>query len=129
MPLELISPVDQFMLKRTVDSRPIIISHLRSVLNSFAMKPGNSKFYIGITRDLQQRLAEHRQKKPDFKLMVPIYEEPAIVVDSAFDVLEHEAIQALRSGIVHPDTKKTLLACANGPGAARPKTLLYVLIG
>jgi hypothetical protein len=129
MPLQLISPPDRFMLKRSVDARPVILGHLHSVLKSFAMKPEYSKFYIGITRDLDARLADHQGKKPDFKLMVPIYEEPANIVDSAFDVLEHEAIKTFRDGIIHPDTRKTLLRCTNGPGGARPKTLLYILVG
>ena len=129
MPLQLISPRNKFMLEHSVDDRKAILGHLRSVLNSFANKPEFTQFYIGITRSLETRLADHRNKKPEMKLMVPIYEEPAIVVDSAFDVLENEAIATFRNGIVHPDSKKVLLRCSNGPGGAPPKTLLYILVG
>lgn len=129
MPLQLISPPDRFMLKRSVDARSIILGHLHSVLKSFAAKPEYSQFYIGITRDLDARLSDHRGKRPDFKLMVPIYEEPANIVDSAFDVLEHEAIKTFRNGITHPETQQMLLRCANKPDGARPKTMLYILVG
>jgi len=61
--------------------------------------------------------------------MVPIYDEPSTFMADSFDFLERDAIETFRKGIIHPETGKQLLECANGPGAATPKTTLYVLIG
>ena len=129
MPPQLIQPRDKYLLDRGTDSHDAIIGHLRLVLKAFANKPEYTKFYIGITNDLDVRLLDHQRRKPDFKLMVPIYEEQAILFESSFDRLEREAISALRTGIVHPETRELLLRCENGPGGAPPKTTLYILVG
>ncbi len=129
MALQLVSPEDKYMLKTGVINHEAVIGHLKQVLHSFAMKPEYSKFYIGITSDLNTRLASHRANKPDFKLMCPIYLEAHNLVGNAFDRLERKAIEAFRSGITHPDTRETLLECRNGPGGALPKNWLYILVG
>jgi hypothetical protein len=129
MALQLIQPRDKFMLGTHVVDRNAVLGHLRSVLSSFASKPEYSRFYIGITNDVETRLSDHRIHKPDFKLMVPVYEEEAILVENAFDVLEREAIRTFSGGIKHPVTNAMLLRCENGPGGARPKRILYVLVG
>jgi hypothetical protein len=129
MPLQLIQPRDKHLFSRSAVDRRAVIEHLRLVLISFAVKGNYRKFYVGITRDVETRLRDHQSKKPDFKLMVPIYEEPSTFMADSFDFLERDAIMAFRAGIRHPDTKRLLLECANGPGAATPKTTLYILLG
>ena len=129
MPLQLIQPRDRYILHRGVVDRAAVVAHLRLVLVSFANKGGYTKFYIGITNDVDTRLRDHQRRKPEFQLMVPIYEEDANLVENSFDRLERDTIAAFRAGIVHPDTRQLLLRCANGPDAAPPKTTLYVLIG
>ncbi len=130
MALRLIEPANnRFMLTRGVIDRRAVIGHLRTVLNSFANKEGYSKFYIGITGNLEDRLAGHRRSRPDFKLMIPIYEEPAQYFESSFDSLEGVAISTFKAGIQHPVSKQTLLRCDNDSGAAAPKSYLYILVG
>lgn len=129
MPPQLIQPREKYLLPRHVVDRAAVLGHLELVLKAFAAKPEYSKFYIGITNDVKTRLEDHQRRKGDFKLMVPIYEEQAILVENAFDRLEHEAIAAFRKGIMHPQTRRILLRCDNGPGGATPKTTLYVLVG
>jgi hypothetical protein len=130
MALRLIEPAaNRFMLTRSVVDRKAVIGHLRTVLNSFANKDGYTKFYIGITGNLQDRLAGHQRSRPDFQLMIPIYEEPAHYMQDSFDSLEGLAISAFRAGIQHPVTKQMLLRCDNGAEAAAPKSTLYILVG
>jgi len=128
MPLQLIQD-QQYKMKRSAVDRRAVIEHLRLVLGAFAMKGKYKQFYIGITRDIEARLRDHQTKKPQFALMVPIYDEPSTFMADSFDFLERDAIETFRKGIIHPETGKQLLECANGPGAATPKTTLYVLIG
>ena len=109
--------------------RRAVLEHLRLILISFAVKGVYKKFYIGITKDVEARLADHQRAKPEFKLMVPIYEEPSVFMVDSFDFLERDAIETFRAGIQHPDTHQVLLQCANGPGGATPKTTLYILLG
>jgi hypothetical protein len=130
MALEFVQPRDKFMLKRGVIGREPVIGHLRTVLNSFANKPEYTCFYIGITNNLDTRLQDHQRRKPQFRLMCPIYEEPAAHVDSdSFDLLEREALRTFQSGVVHPQTRQVLLRCDNIPGGAPPKRYLYILVG
>jgi hypothetical protein len=129
MPPQLVQPRDKHMLSRSAVDRRAVIEHLRLTLISFAMKGEYRKFYIGITRDVESRLYDHQRRKPDFKLMVPIYQEESIIMADSFDFLERDAIEAFHAGIRHPDTRQMLLECANGPGAATPKTTLYILLG
>ncbi len=130
MGLKLIEPADnRFKFNRSVVDRKAVLGHLQTVLNSFAAKPELSMFYIGITGSLEDRLAGHQRYKPEFKLMIPIYEEPAHYLEDSFDALERSAINRFRAGIRHPDSKEMLLRCANGAEGAAPKTYLYILVG
>lgn len=118
-----------YQLKTGVIDHRSVIAHLKDVLNSFASKPNFSKFYIGITSDLEVRRAEHERKKPGFRQMCLIYEEDAPVVASSFHNLEKEAISAYRQGIRHPDSKQVLLSCENGPAGSSAKNFFYILVG
>lgn len=130
MALRLIEPAsNRFLLTRSVVDRKAVIGHLRTVLNSFAMKDGYTKFYIGITGNLEDRLAGHQRSRPGFKLMIPIYAEPAHYLEDSFDSLERSAIAAFGGGIRHPDTQAMLLRCDNGAEGAAPKSYLYILVG
>jgi hypothetical protein len=126
--LQMIDPQEKFLVRGTID-RTAIISHVRSVLVNFAAKGKHSKFYVGITGSLDTRLRQHRIEKPDFRLMVPVFEEPAQYHADALDHVERDMIAALRGGIVHPDTNRTVLTCANGPGGSVAKRCLYLLLG
>ena len=130
MSLTLIDPVNnRFKLDRSAVDRRLVLGHLRSVLHSFANKPEYSRFYIGITGDLEERLAQHQRTRPEFKLMIPIYEEPGHYLNDSFDRLEREVIAAFRGGIRHPDSGQMLLHCDNGAAGAAPKCYLYILVG
>ena len=131
MALTLIDPLqNRWLYNRSAVNRKQVIEHLRLVLTGFANRGEYSKFYIGMTGDLEIRLDGHRKKRPEFKLMIPIYSEPVeyMEVDS-FDHLEKLAIDTFKAGIVHPDTRKVLMRCDNGPGGASPKHHLYILVG
>lgn len=106
-----------------------IISHLRDVLNTYVNKPNFSRFYIGITSDIETRRLDHERKKPNFRLMCPIYEESNPKSDMAFHSLERDAINALRSGMKNPTDASKSMSCENGPGGSLPKSWLYVLVG
>jgi hypothetical protein len=130
MALKLIEPSqNRWLLQVSAVDRKIVIGHLRSVLNNFAAKPEYTKFYIGITGDVEERLYGHQRKRPEFKLMIPIYEEPSHYMDDSFDRLERDAIAAFRGGIRHPETHAMALKCDNGAEGAAPKTTLYILVG
>ncbi|KVN38549.1 hypothetical protein WJ63_00700 [Burkholderia pyrrocinia] len=134
MVLQFITLEEKFKLNRDVvhlgtegSVHPgVVMEHLHQVLTYFAVK-GYGKFYIGMTNDLDDRLREHQRKKPEFKLMCPIYTERSNIVENAFDRLEQEAIQRFRGGIRNPDTGR-VMTCENGPGGASPKTWLYILV-
>lgn len=136
MVLRLITHQEKLMLDRDVVHRgamgvmhhSAVIGHLRQVLTYFAVK-GFSKFYIGITNDLNARLSQHQLNKPEFKLMCPIYGEEANLVENAFDRLEQEAIKQFIGGVAHPETGRLVLRCCNGQRGALPKTWLYILVG
>lgn len=106
-----------------------IISHLRSVLNTYVNNPTYSIFYIGITNDLETRRISHQTKKPEFKIMYPIYEDSNPKADMAFDRLERDAINELRQGLINPSDPSKKMRCANGPTGSLPKNWLYLLIG
>ncbi len=106
-----------------------VISHLRGILNTYVNNPAYSRFYIGITSNLEARRASHERKKPQFKMMCPIYEESNPKSDMAFHRLERDAINQLRSGMVNPSNPSNKMRCENGPGGSLPKNWLYVLIG
>ena len=131
MTLELVSPRDKFKLKQGFVSNEVVLGHLDLVLKSFAAKAEYSRFYIGITNDLDRRLADHRgdSTKKDFRLMCPIVEEESPqALGSAFDGLELAAIARFNPGVMNTETKK-LLKCMNGKQGVTPKCVLYVLVG
>jgi hypothetical protein len=128
MVLQFISPQNKYLLRAGVIHHGAVIGHLREVLNSFAAKPEYSKFYIGITNDLNRRLSQHQRTKPSFKWMCPIYEEEPNLVGNAFDRLEREAITQFSGGVKNRQTGR-VLKCDNGPAGALPKTYLYILVG
>jgi hypothetical protein len=131
MALVMIDPTagSRFLWNRSAIDRNAVIGHLRGVLNTFAAKPQYSKFYIGITGDLEERLEGHRRKRPDFKLMIPVYSEPGHYFDDSFDTLERDAIAALDGGILHPQTGQVALACDNRASGISPRNWLYILVG
>ena len=129
MSLQLIQPTGQYMLSHSAVDRRAVIDQIRSVLKVYAMKPGFSRFYIGITSDVQRRLKEHRVSRPEFRIMIPIYEEEGMLLSDSFDQLERDAINTFRGGIKHPDTGRVMLTCDNGPGGLVPKSVLYLLVG
>ena len=126
MPLNL---TYEYELRAGVLEHSSVIAHMKSVLNIFAAKPQYSKFYIGITSDLEQRKMKHQREKPDYSLMCAIYKDEKIIVSNSFHNLEKEAINEMKNGIHHPDTNQLLLRCGNGPGGSLAKNWLYVLIG
>jgi len=131
MALTLIDPSqNRWLYKRSAVDRKQLMEHLRLVLTGFANRGEYTKFYIGMTGNLDDRLAGHRRKRPEFKLMIPIYTEPVTYLEvESFDHLERMAIDTFKAGIVHPDTKKVLMKCDNGPDGAAPKNYLYILVG
>jgi hypothetical protein len=129
--LELVSPRDKFKLKQGFVSNEVVLGHLEWVLKSFAAKPEYSRFYIGITNELERRLADHRgdATKKDFRLMCPIVEEESPqALGGAFDGLELAAIARFNPGVMNIETNK-LLKCMNGKQGVTPKCVLYILVG
>lgn len=126
---QLIQPTGKYLLAHSAVDRRAVIDQVRSVLAVYAMKPEFSRFYIGITSDVDSRLRDHQLRKPEYKLMIPIYEEEHMLLSDSFDQLERDAIATFREGVRHPDTGQMLLSCGNGPGGARPKSVLYVMVG
>ena len=129
--LEFVNPRDKFKIKQGFVSNEVVLGHLELVLKSFAAKPEYSRFYIGITNDLDRRLADHRAdtRKKDFRVMCPIVEEESPqALGSAFDGLELAAIKRFDPGIMNTETKK-LLKCMNGKQGVTPKCFLYILVG
>src|SRR4051812_36148090 len=55
MPLQLIEPRDKYMMPRHTITHEAVLGHLESVLKAFAAKQEYSKFYVGITGDLENR--------------------------------------------------------------------------
>jgi len=129
--LQLVTPRDKFLLRQGFISTEAVLGHLELVLKSFAAKPEYSRFYIGITRDLDRRLAQHRNNVDmrHYRLMCPVVEEESPQsLESAFDGLEREAIARFSPGVVNTATKKVLM-CGNSQAGSPPKSILYVLVG
>jgi hypothetical protein len=119
---------EEYKLPVGVIDHRAVIAHLRSVLNRFASKPEYSEFYIGIANNLEERLRQHKIKKPDYRLMCVIYEEQPNIVANSLHNLEREAIDTFRQGIIHPDTHQCLLRCGNEPRGSEAKIALYILV-
>ncbi|MFJ1209791.1 GIY-YIG nuclease family protein [Burkholderia pyrrocinia] len=137
MVLELLPEGEKLALNRDVVHRgasnkgvtqhATVIFHLQQVLSHFARQKKYDKFYIGVTNDVDTRLASHRRNKPEYRWMVPIYEEDSVNVSNAFDLMEQEAIDYFRSGFYDHNSGEHL-DCGNGPRGASPKMCLYILI-
>ena len=106
-----------------------VFDHLRFVLRHFAASGDCSKFYIGITNDLERRRKEHEgnPNRAEFTLMCAIHSEEGSHLDDSFLNLEKQAIDTFRQGVVVPKTNQRLV-CANGPGGSSAKNWLYVLV-
>jgi hypothetical protein len=127
--LEIIKPRDKFLLKQGFFSTEAVLGHLELVLKSFASKPEYSRFYIGVTMNLEQRMVQHRAKGDLYRLMCPIVEEESPkALQSAFDGLEQAAIERFNPGVVNTATKKVLM-CGNVKPGIAPKSILYILVG
>ena len=81
MPIQLIDPRDKYLLRHTAQPEAVM-GQIRDVLNVYLMKPGYTKFYVGITRDVGRRLQQHQQKKPEYQLMIPIYDETGVLLEN-----------------------------------------------
>lgn len=82
MPLQLIDPRDKYVMKHTTLPEAVI-GHIRDVLKVYLMKPEFTKFYVGITQDVNRRLQEHQRKKLEYKLMIPVYDETGSIPRTA----------------------------------------------
>ncbi|CAB3764639.1 hypothetical protein B7G54_07260 [Burkholderia puraquae] len=105
----------------------VVIFHLQQVLGHFAREKKYDRFYIGVTSNKEARLKDHQVNKPDYTWMVPIYEEDAVNVSNAFDLMEQEAINYFRTGFIDSNSGQKL-TCGNGPSGASPKMCLYILV-
>ncbi|MDR0787375.1 MAG: GIY-YIG nuclease family protein [Gemmatimonadota bacterium] len=107
-----------------------VLGHLDMVLKALASKGRYTKFYIGITNNLAVRASQHERKSPDYKEMYPIYEEQEMIVaQDSFHNLERDAINRFRAGVIHPETRRVMLRCANSQEGSVAKNWLYVLVG
>lgn len=133
MALQLIDPRDKYVMKHT--ALPVaVIGHIRDVLKAFLMKPEYTKFYVGITQDVSRRLQEHQRTKPEYKLMIPVYDETGVPRLDSFDQLEQLAIRtfgpAHGTAFTHPLAPPgRKLVFDNRRENAPPQNTLYLLLG
>lgn len=73
MALQLIDPRDRYVMRHTALPEEVV-GHIRDVLKAYLRKPGYTKFYVGITQDVDRRLQRHQRTKPEYKLMIPVDE-------------------------------------------------------
>jgi hypothetical protein len=117
-----------FALKDSALSHERVLDHLNDILKKFLVQTDATKYYIGMTNDIETRRAQHEKKKPEFTLMCVIHgEDPAMASDLKLDDLEALAINRFRSGITNPTTGRRL-TCANTVSGMAPKLWLYVLL-
>ncbi len=133
MPLQLISPRDKYMMAHTAHPEAIM-GHIRDVLNVFLMKPDFTKFYVGITQNENRRLEQHRRKKMEYQLMIPIYDETGVHPPDSFDQLEQLAIRTFgpAQGTVFSNPKAPAgrkLIFDNRRENSPPQNTLYLLLG
>ena len=133
MAIEIINPRDKYMMKHTV-LPDAVMGHIRDVLKVFLMKPDFSKFYVGITQDLERRLKEHQKHKPEYRLMIPVYDEIGVHPPETFDRLEQLAIKtfgpAQGTVFTHPNAPAgRKLTFDNRRENAVPQNTLYLLLG
>ena len=133
MPLQLIEPPDKYLLPHTT-FHDAILDHIRLVLTKYLGDPTYSKFYIGITQDVSRRLQEHQRHKPEYRLMIPIYDEAGVHRADGFDQLEQLAIQRFGpkhgTEFTHPNAPPgRKLIFDNRRENSPPHTTLYLLLG
>lgn len=133
MPLQLIEPRERYMMHSMVIPEAVM-SHLRTVLMKYLADPAYSKFYVGITQDVDRRLDEHRRTKPEYKLMIPICQDKAVRHAERFDQLEQLAIQTFGPGngtaFTHPNAPPgRKLLFDNRRENSQPQNILYLLVG
>ncbi|HEY0779418.1 MAG TPA: hypothetical protein VGD56_15735 [Gemmatirosa sp.] len=133
MSLQLIQPREKYLLPHTT-FRDAILERVRLVLRKYLGEPGYSKFYVGITHDVNRRLQEHQRTKPEYRWMIPIYEEVGVPHPDGFDQLEQLAIRTFGpkhgTAFTHPNAPpgRTLIF-DNRRENSPPQTTFYVLIG
>ena len=119
---------DAFMLKNSALGHDQVLEHLRLILQRFLVQTDASRFYIGMTADVERRRQEHEEKKPEFTLMCVIHEEPPHMTTGInLDDLESEAIARFRSGLTNPSNGRSLRCTNDQRGSAR-KQWLYILV-
>lgn len=116
-----------YRLQRDVVDHAAVIGHLHLVLNKFLRTGDCSRFYIGITGDLENRRRQHERERPEFTLMCSIYSEPGSIIADDFHALEARALSTFQRGVFNPATGKRLL-CTNVAAGSRPKRWLYLLV-
>lgn len=117
-----------FALKDSALGHNQILDHLRDILTKFLVQTDATRYYIGMTSDIEARRRQHETSKPDFTLMCVIHgEDPHMAADLKIDDLEAQAISRFRSGIHNPATGRRL-RCANSVSGTAPKQWLYVLL-
>jgi len=117
-----------FALKDSALGHDRVLDHLRDILKKFLVQTDATKYYIGMTSDLEARRRQHEGSKPDFTLMCVIHgEDPQMSADLRLDDLEAMAIAKFRSGILNPTTGR-MLRCVNSVSGSAPKQWLYVLL-
>ena len=133
MALQLIDPRDKHVMKHTVLPEAVM-GHIRDVLKAYLMKPEYTKFYVGITQDVNRRLQQHQRTKPEYKLMIPVYDETGVHPPDSFDQLEQLAIRTF--GPTHgtefthplaPPGRKLIFD--NRRENSPPQNTLYLLVG
>ena len=132
MALQLISPLNKYVLRHAPPDA--VMGHIRDVLKVYLMKPEFSKFYVGITRDVNRRLQEHQRTKPEYKLMIPVYDEMGVHPPDTFDRLEQLAIKTFGpehgTEFTHPLAPPgRKLVFDNRRENAPPQDTLYLLLG
>ena len=133
MPLQLIDPRDKYVMIHTTWP-DAVMSHIRDVLKVYLMKPEFTKFYIGITQDVNRRLQQHQRAKLEYKLMIPVYDETGVHPMDSFDQLEQLAIMtfgpAYGTEFSHPNAPAgRKLIFDNRRENSPPQNTLYLLLG
>lgn len=119
---------EAFMLKNSALAHDQVLDHLRDILKRFLVQTDATRFYIGMTGDLEQRRQQHERNKPEFTLMCVIHgEDPHMASGINLDDLEAQAIARFRSGMTNPSNGK-MLRCTNTQSGAPQKQWLYLLL-
>jgi hypothetical protein len=133
MPPQLIHPREKYLLPHTAFPEAVI-GHIRLVLMKYLGEPGYTKFYVGITQDVSRRLQEHQRNKPEYRWMIPIYDEAGVQHPGGFDQLEQLAIRTFGpkhgAEFTHPNAPPgRKLVFDNRRENSAPQNTLYLLVG